>query len=390
MPAPKPDKPLLTAKERERLSDKNLDPNIRKRNDMIVRNKILSWLNKSDDVYFALEHLQTRTLKKELSDNDVYGLFWVGLKLLKILDFAPVENLSGVPVVSKPIDSTGDPKKDTWVRQATESDFERNYTIELIRDELKKMISINDLYKQYRFKKITPGPGKWFYDSYKQEKQSHEATISASDKIIKRDPDNAEAWYKRGIALWGLEKDEAALESLNKAIDLPSTFWTFASAIGAVCEILNDLGRHAEAEQVALVYHFRLINSNPSDPYNFVDLGGHFRSRCRYKEAVECYDKAITLDPSNDRFWTDKGETLYEMGKFKKAIQCLDKAIELRASHSSERPLSPTPYEYKGKALNELGFDNEAKICLSKAKELEDKIIEAMETKKTTAPFKEK
>lgn len=372
MSIPKPDNPLLTATEKERLSDKNLDPNIRKRNDMIVRKKIKSWLTKTDDVVFALEHLSTRKFNKELNDEDVYDLFWLGLELLKILDFAPIENLSGIPVVSKPVVTPEKNQNDAWVRRATEKDFERNYYLDLIKEELENMVSTNDLYKQYRFKMETPETGKWFFDNYDQEKQDNEARISASDKAIADDPSNAKAWYERGVALWCLRKDEEALESLDKAIDLPSNDILdilLGNAIGVKCNILNDLGRHAEAEQMGLLFHLRLTERDPSNPSNFARMGGYFCRKDRYKEAIECYDKAIKLDPSNSAFWIDKGETLHKMGNFKRAIHCFDKAIELKPSHAH-------PFEGKGKAFKALGRNEEANSCFQKAKELTSKITE--------------
>ena len=379
MSAPEPGKPLLTAIEKERLSDKNLDPNIRKRNDMIVRKKIKSWLSKADDVGFALDHLSTRKFRKELDDEDVYELFWLGLEFLKILDFAPIENLSGVPLVTKPVVTSEKDQNDVCVVRATERDFERNYHLDLIKEEIEKMVSTNDFYKRYRFKMETPETGKGFWDGYDQKKQDLEAKISASDKMIAEDPSNAKAWYEKGVALWCLRKDEEALESLDKAIDLPSTLMTFGNAIHVKGIILEDLGRHVEAEANALLYHLRLTKCDPSNPCNFADMGDYFCSKDRYKEAVECYDEAIRLDPSNSVFWTNKGEALYETGNFKRAIHCFDKAIELKSSYSH-------PFEGKGKALKALGRDEEADRCFQKAKELTNKILEKMTTK-TPTPF---
>lgn len=267
MSTPKPDKSLLTAIEKERLSNKNLDSGIRKRNDMIVRNKIKAWLTKTDDVRFALEHLSTRKFKKELDDDDVYELFWLGLEFLKMLDFAPIENLSGVPVVSKPVITSEKDQNDAWVHRATEKDFERNYRLELIKDELVTMVSTNDLYKQYRFKMTTPENGKGFYDNYDQEKQDLEAQISASDKAIAKDSSNADAWCEKGTALVCLNRYDEALECLNKATDLSSTLWTFNIAFSSKIRLLHDLGRHAEADAETKAEILVLIENYPSDTY---------------------------------------------------------------------------------------------------------------------------
>jgi tetratricopeptide (TPR) repeat protein len=255
------------------------------------------------------------------------------------------------------------------VHRATEKDFERNYHLDLIKDELVKMVSKDDLYKQYRFKMNTPENWKGFYDNYDQEKQDLEAHISASDKAITEDPSNAQAWYTRGVALSCLGKDEDALESLDKAIDLASNRITLSEAIRVRCEILEELGRHAEAEGGELLYYLILTERDPTNPKNFADTGKFFGSKHRYQAAIESYDEAIKLDPANSELWADKGEALHEMGKFKKAIRCFDKAIELGPSH-------PRPFEGKGKALKALGRDEDADSCFQKALKLKNKTVE--------------
>jgi tetratricopeptide (TPR) repeat protein len=109
-----------------------------------------------------------------------------------------------------------------------------------------------------------------------------------------------------------------------------------------------------------------MIECDPSDPDNFSGMGNHFYSRCRYKEAIECYEKAIELDPSNSVFWTEKGEALYRWNKFENALQCFDKAIELNPSH-------PHPFEVKAKPSRRLVVMTKRKIFPRRPKNLRTK-----------------
>jgi hypothetical protein len=102
MPVPKPYKPILTATEKERLVTRELDLSIRKRNDMIVRNKILSWLKNSADVLFALEQLSTRKLRKELDDNEIYTLLEIVRELLDLKDFGQLYDIGRDVIAVKP------------------------------------------------------------------------------------------------------------------------------------------------------------------------------------------------------------------------------------------------------------------------------------------------
>lgn len=370
---------MFTELERSRLEKRTgqeLPDKERRYNDMVVRNKIKSWLKESEDVLFALEHLPTRKLKKDITDGDIYSLFYVGLEFLRILEFVPIESLSGYAVVSRPVKSSGE-KRDSWVRKATEEDFERNYRLELIVNELNKMVSTSDEYKRYKFDKMRSLTNGRFFSDYEEEKRYYKDAISSADKAIDKDPSNAEAWYNKGAALWCLDKYDEALECLDKAIGLPSTYWTFLSAINAKKTILKSLGRHAEADVEDFVYFLRMVEADPSNADNREEFGDYFYSKERYKEAIECYDEAIKLEPLNDSFWCSKGDALHKMGRFEKALKCFEKAIELDSSYSR-------PFEGKGNALKALGRVDEAEVFLTKAKELESKLLEDFNSKNPT------
>ena len=47
------------------------------------------------------------------------------------------------------------------------------------------------------------------------------------------------------------------------------------------------------------------------------------------QEAIECYDKAISLDSTNWRAWSNKGNELAKLGKDEESIVCCSQAIRL-------------------------------------------------------------
>ena len=49
----------------------------------------------------------------------------------------------------------------------------------------------------------------------------------------------------------------------------------------------------------------------------------------KYKEAIECFSRALEIDPENAEAWYNKGNTLYNMEKYKEAIECYDKVIKI-------------------------------------------------------------
>lgn len=149
MSIPKQKGRLLSAMEKERLSNRHLDPSlpkeevkrlmgIRKRNDLIVKNKLRAWLEDCKDVMFILKHLPVRQIKKMVTDDDAYALLENAIALLDILDFVPVQQASkGENIVILPALASKDDVypnysrsiKDPMIRLAYEKDFERNFKI---------------------------------------------------------------------------------------------------------------------------------------------------------------------------------------------------------------------------------------------------------------------
>lgn len=71
-------------------------------------------------------------------------------------------------------------------------------------------------------------------------------------------------------------------------------------------------------------------------------------------EALECYEKALTIDPRYFRAWLWKGYSLDELGRWHEAIQAYDKAIEIDPSHC-------VSWLRKAEALYNLGHFEDAR-----------------------------
>jgi len=153
MSIPKPKKSLLSATEKERLKQHYISPdlpdeevdklsNIRKRNDLVVRNKIKSWLNNIEDINFVLQYLPKRQSRKIISDDEVYSLLRVLESLLEVLVFMPIEQTTrGQAIVS-----TTSTKE--MVRRANEADYERNRRLWQFANVLKEHYSSPEEVKQ--------------------------------------------------------------------------------------------------------------------------------------------------------------------------------------------------------------------------------------------------
>ncbi|MGA9151794.1 MAG: tetratricopeptide repeat protein [Candidatus Nitrosopolaris sp.] len=106
---------------------------------------------------------------------------------------------------------------------------------------------------------------------------------------------------------------------------------------------------------------------NLSGTYNATDWnnkGDSLFDMKKYKEAIECYDKAIELEPDFADAWESKGVALTDLKKYNEAIKCYDKAIELEPDYFFV-------WLHKAEALEALGNSKGAKEAFDRAKELD-------------------
>jgi len=81
--------------------------------------------------------------------------------------------------------------------------------------------------------------------------------------------------------------------------------------------------------------------------------GDALDDRGRYKEAIECYDRALEIDPQFNKTWNNKGIALDDLGRYEEAIECYDRALEID-------PQYKWAWNNKGLALDHLVSYEEA------------------------------
>jgi tetratricopeptide (TPR) repeat protein len=56
----------------------------------------------------------------------------------------------------------------------------------------------------------------------------------------------------------------------------------------------------------------------------------------RPQKAFNCFYHVLKLDPEFSEVWLDIGVILFEMGRFKEAKQCYDKAVQIHSGNMDE------------------------------------------------------
>ena len=184
----------------------------------------------------------------------------------------------------------------------------------------------------------------------------HDEAIKCFDKAIKINPNDAKAWYNKGVELVNLGKYDEAIKCFDKAIKIdPNDAGTWSNKGAA----LGNLGKYDEA----IKCFDKAIKIDPTDDKAWYNKGTALGNFGKYDEAIKYFDKAIKIDPNDDKVWYNKGAVLRNLGKYDEEIKCYDKAIKIN-------PKDAKAYYNKGVAFLSLRKYDNAKTELGMAKEL--------------------
>ena len=63
--------------------------------------------------------------------------------------------------------------------------------------------------------------------------------------------------------------------------------------------------------------------------HNLIEKGTRLLEDAKYDEALECFDKVLSLNQKNTHAWNQKGVALRSLGRYDEAIECFNKALEI-------------------------------------------------------------
>jgi tetratricopeptide (TPR) repeat protein len=126
--------------------------------------------------------------------------------------------------------------------------------------------------------------------------KDHESGV----QFVVLDQCDSSAWYNRGAILEGIGKQDMALGSYNRALEInPDHLFALINKGYA----LNSLGRYDEA----LDFFEQAIDIDLSDPVIFRGQGSSFFNLGRYAKALSSYIQSTELDSADAAAWNGMG-----------------------------------------------------------------------------------
>ena len=173
--------------------------------------------------------------------------------------------------------------------------------------------------------------------------------IESYDNALAIDDTNEHIWNNKAIALFNLEHFSQALDANAKALEINPRDITILNWRGFIFEFLE---RFEEALQIYNI----ILNIDNEDPQVWNSIGCVLTDLDRNEEALDAFDKGMELcldDEIDASAQNRRGNAFFELGRYKEALECYNVAISIEKENTYF-------LKNKGLVLMELGEFNAA------------------------------
>jgi tetratricopeptide (TPR) repeat protein len=170
--------------------------------------------------------------------------------------------------------------------------------------------------------------------------KSHAEAIECYDKALEINPQNADAYYNKGLSLALTENHNEAIESFDRALEIQSDYVNALNKKAWYIANHSPERLHEASETIK-----KAIGLDPTN-INIIHTYGYILDRLQtYKEAILVYEHIMKQSPAFSNVWYDcaRSEIKLNDKNIQNCIDYLQKAIEL----------NPV---YKEKAKHEIDF----------------------------------
>ena len=158
------------------------------------------------------------------------------------------------------------------------------------------------------------------------ETGNYEDAIVLYGAVIAFQPDNVEAYNRRGIDFMRLGQFEQAISDFNKVIELNPNDARAHSSLGAIYTYFQDYKK-------AFPYYSKAIEVDPDEEANYHNLGVMYNKLKNYKKAIPYFEKALALNSNFEVSYFNRADSYIALKQYQKAIEDLDKAIALKPDY---------------------------------------------------------
>ncbi len=188
------------------------------------------------------------------------------------------------------------------------------------------------------------------------DRGQNQAALETFQQAHLLDSQNPQVLYGLGLTYYRLKEYQAAINHLNRALEIKPTYILTLTRRGLAYQALKQ-------EQSATIDFEKAISIEPQNDEDWRGRGIALDELKRYEEAIASYDRTLQLNPNNDYAWNGRGNSLDHLGKYEEAIDSYDRALAIN-------PNNDVYWNNRGISLAHLRKYEEAIICFDRALQL--------------------
>jgi len=162
-----------------------------------------------------------------------------------------------------------------------------------------------------------------------QSKESIEAEVRKYKEVIRKDPNDGNAWYNLGVFLAKLGNYEEAIEASREATKINPNDAEAHYNLGVV---YDRVGRHREAIKT----YKEAIRISPNLHRAFFNLGNAYFKSGLYKESINAFQECIRINPDDVASHYNLGNMYLQIGDRNSAFHEYKKLVGLNKTQADK------------------------------------------------------
>ena len=157
--------------------------------------------------------------------------------------------------------------------------------------------------------------------------EDYDTVIKLTNTVIETDPNNAEAYIRRGMAYHHKREHGSAIENFTKAIELDPSIPQLYLARGITYHYEGEYDFAIEDATKALELSPDNVQAYRNRGLVYQSKGDYDRSKDDYDRAIEDFTKAIDLNPNDASTYCGRGNAYQSKGDYDRSKDDYDRAI---------------------------------------------------------------
>lgn len=154
--------------------------------------------------------------------------------------------------------------------------------------------------------------------------------LDAYDRAHHALPSNLDILHNKAKLLSELRRDGEAAAAYEQILRRDPNY--LKSLEGYAALLIN--GGHPDRAEPLLVRAESLYAKNGQDPYRALQLlATAYTNMGKSKDALKAIDRALATHPQDDTLWEARGIALSNVDRYREAVQCFTRALQLNRSN---------------------------------------------------------